>query len=410
MENTENTNNLKIKLRWKTDLQKGVLTENFLSRGWIETDDEDEWNFYWANVNEIRKIFNAKTFYKLSDNQIINHFPNFYELCRKDCLVKNIKKYKKQLIRENNPAIENYDFLPLTFILPGDMSLFLEEFKRVPGSLWILKPANKAQGNGVVLVNKVNKLKKLNFTSKTTNENNTQVIINESYVISKYIDNPMLIDGKKFDLRLYVLVTSYLPLKVYWHREGFARFCNEDYSIDVNDIDNIYVHLTNVAVQKKNDVYNENHGGKWNFSNLMLYIESIYGYEKVTAVYDGIKAVIVNTLKAVQSTMHSDKHCFELYGFDVILDDELKPWLIEINASPSLSTTTASDFLMKKEVISDMLDVVVSDRWIEEKGKCGTSSCSATRKKGFDEIYDESKRKKEEKKDEKKTTVVGKKV
>lgn len=56
---------------------------------------------------------------------------------------------------------------------------------------------------------------------------------NDTYVISRYIDNPMLIGGKKFDLRLYCLVTSYRPLKAWIYDEGFGRFCNELYSSDV---------------------------------------------------------------------------------------------------------------------------------------------------------------------------------
>ncbi|CAE7773488.1 Ttll1, partial [Symbiodinium microadriaticum] len=67
-----------------------------------------------------------------------------------------------------------------------------------------------------------------------------------------YIEDPLLIGGKKFDLRLYVLVTSYRPLKVYQYAHGFARFCNSKYNNDVEDIDNPFIHLTNVAIQKKN--------------------------------------------------------------------------------------------------------------------------------------------------------------
>jgi tubulin polyglutamylase TTLL1 len=81
------------------------------------------------------------------------------------------------------------------------------------------------------------------------------------------------VGDKKFDLRMYVLVTSYRPLKVYLHTGGFARFCTEKYSSDMTELDNMMVHLTNVAIQKFGDGYNEQHGGKWSIKNLKLYIE-----------------------------------------------------------------------------------------------------------------------------------------
>ena len=53
--------------------------------------------------------------------------------------------------------------------------------------------------------------------------------------------------------------------------------------------------------------------------------------------------------------MNSDRHCFEIYGFDVIIDDNMKPWLIEVNASPSLTSTTSNDRIMKYSVIRGTL-------------------------------------------------------
>jgi tubulin polyglutamylase TTLL1 len=381
--------NARIKLRWKTDLNKPVITENYIERGWTETNEEDDWNIYWACVNTVRNLFNAKTFTKLTDLQIVNHFPTYYELCRKDQMAKNIKKYKKALIKEGK-NVDYLDFLPLTFVLPGDMSIFIEEFKKAPNSIWILKPSNKSQGQGIILVNKLNKIKKLNFQSKTLTENNTTVTINETYVISKYLEDPLLVSHKKFDMRIYVLVTSFHPLKVWLYRQGFCRFSNEKYSIDVNEIDNIFIHLTNVAIQKKYEKYNSSHGGKWSLKNLKMYLEMNYGYDISEKCFNDIKNVIISSLKAVQGVMHSDKHCYECYGYDIILDSNLKPWLIEINASPSLSTTTQGDYILKKQLINDIVNIVITDKWIDEKGRPGTNTSTKTSEGDFDVIFDES--------------------
>ena len=69
-------------------------------------------------------------------------------------------------------------------------------------------------------------------------------------MISRYIDNPLLIGSKKFDLRLYVLVTSWKPLVAYKYGQGFSRFCSVKYNTDVGDLDNNFMHLTNVSIQK----------------------------------------------------------------------------------------------------------------------------------------------------------------
>ena len=380
--------NARVKLGWKSDLNKEVIIQNFTDRFWEEIgEDDDNWNFFWASVNTIRQIFSGKSYVKLNDYQILNHFPNFYELTRKDLMAKNIKKYKKQLLKEGK-SIDHLDFLPLTFVLPQDLPIIIEEFKRYPNSLWILKPNNRCQGQGISLLNKTSKVKKMNFTQKTTNENNQTININDIYVISKYIENPFLMAGKKFDMRIYCLVTTFRPLKAYLYQQGFCRFCNEKFSVDVSDINNIYMHLTNVAIQKKYEKYSKTNGGKFSLQNFHFYLENLYGYERAKKCHQDITQVIIGSLLSVQNVMFNDKHCFECYGYDILVDQNLKPWLIEINSSPSLSTTTKGDFILKKRLINDVIDIVVTDKWLDEKGKPGVSTFTGKSQGLFDLIYD----------------------
>ena len=60
--------------------------------------------------------------------------------------------------------------------------------------------------------------------------------------------------------------------------------------------------------------------------------------------------------------MNNDKHCFECYGYDLLIDSHLKPWLIEVNASPSLMSTTVSDRQMKTKLIHDIIEIVVPQK------------------------------------------------
>ncbi|XP_037937126.1 probable tubulin polyglutamylase TTLL1 [Teleopsis dalmanni] len=358
----------RIKINFCTDFDKSVLVNNFEKRGWSQVSAEDDWNFYWSSVTTCRNVFSVDSGYRMHDNQMINHFPNHYELSRKDLLVKNIKRYRKDLERDGNPLAEKgdhgsgyprylyLDFIPTTFVLPADYNMFVEEYRKNPSSTWIMKPCGKSQGTGIFLINKLSKLKKWSRESKGPFH---PINSKESYVISRYIDNPLLIGGKKFDLRLYILVTSFRPLKVYQYKLGFCRFCTVKYDTSVTELDNMYVHLTNVSVQKHGCDYNSMHGGKWSVQNLTLYLESTCGKEVTDELFGKITWLIVHSMRAVAPVMASDRHCFECYGIDIIIDNTLKPWLIEVNASPSLTSTTVTDRILKYKLIDNVLSVVL---------------------------------------------------
>lgn len=85
---------------------------------------------------------------------------------------------------------------------PDEYAIFLDEFQKNPNTTWIVKPNNKSQGYGIFLLKKINQLKKI-VPGANLNAAFKGLNMNETYVISRYIDNPLLIGGKKFDLRLY---------------------------------------------------------------------------------------------------------------------------------------------------------------------------------------------------------------
>lgn len=358
-----------LKLKWKVDMDnRSVVTENFEKRGWVKAQGAEEWNIFWASKDGVRTIFNPETGHRLGELQLLNHFPNHYELTRKDLMCKNIKRYRKDLEKDNHPLAEKdengnskyLDIIPMTYILPGDYAIFSEEFKKNPNGTWIMKPSAKSQGQGIFLVRHPKQLKKWAASSKLPFQS---IAMKENYVISRYIENPLLVGGKKFDLRMYVLVTCYRPLRAYLYQQGFGRFCNEKYTTDVAEFDNMFVHLTNVAVQKHAEGYNDKHGGKWNINNLRLYLEMTKGKEKAEKCFSDINNAIYIALKSVQSVIVNDKHCFEMYGFDVLLDSNLKPWILEVNASPSLVTTTEVDRKLKMQLLQDTFDIVVPPDW-----------------------------------------------
>ncbi|XP_037070706.1 probable tubulin polyglutamylase TTLL1 [Pollicipes pollicipes] len=352
------------RLAYCTDVDRSVVLSNLERRGWVPVGPEEDWNFYWASTNTTRSLFSVDSGYRMGDHQIMNHFPTHYEITRKDLMVKNVKRYRKDLERDGNVLGErneqgryvHLDFIPVTFMLPADYNLFVEEFRKNPNSTWILKPAGKSQGIGIFLVNKLSQIKKWSRDSKTPFN---PALVKDTYVISRYIDNPLLIGGKKFDLRIYVLVTSFRPLKVYLFKMGFCRFCTIKYDLNTQELDNMFVHLTNVSVQKRGGEYNNIHGGKWSMENLRLFLEGTRGRQVTDKLFNDITWLLVHSLKAITPVMVSDRHCFECYGYDIIIDQNLKPWLIEVNASPSLSSTTANDRIMKQKLIDNIIKVVL---------------------------------------------------
>ncbi|NWW63879.1 TTLL5 polyglutamylase, partial [Ifrita kowaldi] len=283
----------------------------------------------------------------LTDIQKVNHFPRSYELTRKDRLYKNVSRM--QLTH----GFKTFHILPQTFILPTEYQDFCSTYSRDRGP-WIVKPVASSRGRGVYLIN-----------------NPSQIIVEDNILVSRYISNPLLIDDFKFDVRLYVLVTSYDPLVVYLYEEGLARFATVRYDQASKNIKNQFMHLTNYSVNKKSGDYVscddpevEDYGNKWSMSAMLRYLKQ--EGRDTAALMASVEDLIIKTLvsaelsiaSACKSFLSHRSSCFELYGFDVLIDDTLKPWLLEVNLSPSLACDAPLDLKIKASMLSDMFTLV----------------------------------------------------
>ena len=193
--------------------------------------DDDKFNIWFQDMSvNLDRVMKLKTYQK------INHFPGTLAICRKDELAINLNK-----LLHFFP--DDYDFYPRTFILPRDSEAFRKSNAK-KARTWIVKPQSGCQGKGI-------------FLTKTPEK----VSQTEPQVAQQYLSNPLLIDGHKFDLRVYVLVLSVTPLRIFLYKDGLARLCTEKYRKPKrSNIDNMCMHLTNYSINKNSDKFDDAEG------------------------------------------------------------------------------------------------------------------------------------------------------
>ncbi|XP_026210875.1 tubulin polyglutamylase TTLL5 isoform X2 [Anabas testudineus] len=326
-------------VRTESRLVRRILTNH----GFHEVHpNSNDFNLMWTGSHLKPYILRS-----LQDFQKVNHFPRSYELTRKDRLYKNIQRMQQ------THGFKNFHIVPQTFVLPSEYQEFCNCFAKDKGP-WIIKPVASSRGRGIYLVSNPN-----------------QISMDENILVSRYINNPLLIDEFKFDVRLYVLVTSYDPLLIYVYEEGLARFATVKYDRTSKNIKNTFMHLTNYSVNKKSSDYVscddpevEDYGNKWSMSALLRYLKQ--EGKDTTMLMRQVEDLIIKTLLSAELQIAAackmfvphKTNCFELYGFDVLIDSNLKPWLLEVNLSPSLACDAPLDLKIKASMIADMFSLV----------------------------------------------------
>lgn len=289
----------------------------------------------------------------IAPHQKLNHFPGTWCIGRKDRLALGMARARARF------GAQAFGFVPSSFVLPeGRAQLERAMAVASPGSVWIQKPYSSSCGKGIRLIWKDGRM-----PSKKTR-----------CVVSRYIRNPFLINGFKFDLRLYVVVTCMDPLRIYALDDGLVRFATERFAMRRTTITHRRMHLTNYSVNKgskqfvKNaDAQENDTGSKWSLQALHRWFQD-HGID-ASAVQDRLDDVLVKTIIAAEGTVSKKcarlrvgrTNCFELFGVDVLLDSNLQPWLLEVNILPSLSSSSPLDKLIKTKLMSDVFHIVGVD-------------------------------------------------
>ena len=330
-----------------------------------------------------------------------------------DTLFDNIKDYivdyndiKESLDKEKNS--ENYSKLFKTMIcnlfgrrkdLPKDSwmmgsrtPLQISNTHYEGKNLWVLKASNLNRGQCIRLLDSKEKFHEiikdwsqginLKNTNKGTTDNNIQFRVNseanhskneeipmsdtyitEKIVVQKYIEKPLCYYGRKCDMRIWVMLTQ--GLKVYIYKEGHLKTCSEKY--DINNQKDAFVHITNYSFQKHSLNFQKFElGNEVPFYDFQKFLDKEFKDKKIDVrkhIMEKVKYIIGITMKSVKEKINQKNrnYCFEIFGYDFMMDTEFNVYLLEINSNPGLEISSPWIKAIVPRMIDDALRLTLDD-------------------------------------------------
>ncbi|XP_075419247.1 tubulin--tyrosine ligase isoform X2 [Tenrec ecaudatus] len=297
--------------------------------------------------------------------QLVNYYRGADKLCRKASLVKLIKTspelsesctwfpesyviYPSNVSTPVAPA-QNGAHLPIRNSRTDERDIFLASYNTKKeggeGNIWIAKSSAGAKGEGILISSEAAEL--LDFI-----DNQGQV-----HVIQKYLEHPLLLEPghRKFDIRSWVLVDH--QYNIYLYGEGVLRTASEPYHAD--NFQDKTCHLTNHCIQKE---FSKNYGkyeegNEMFFEEFSQYLTSALNITLESTILLQIKQIIRSCLMSVEpaiSTKFLPYQSFQLFGFDFMVDEDLKVWLIEVNGAPACAQK------LYAELCQGIVDIAIS--------------------------------------------------
>lgn len=209
---------LNFRVHKSTHIYNGVVNALKMA-GFHYIASGNQWNVLWTGLFKGSKLKNVNQY------QHVNHFAGSWCIGRKDLMWRNVSRMKRI---HGKP----FDIAPPTYVMPQDYKRWIQDREASNyKSMYIMKPAASSCGRGIKVIGK-----------------RTHVNKRSGYIICKYVSKPHLIRGFKYDLRVYVMVTSFEPLKIYLFKEGLVRLATVPYTTSKQSLKQRFVHLTNYSV------------------------------------------------------------------------------------------------------------------------------------------------------------------
>lgn len=359
-------------------------------------------NFIWTELAYEINFINANQY-----KQIVNHYEHNSEIANKMKLICNIIKYN-DIFTFNNKNISNiFTYLPFTIIFPltnddiythnitsfksfynslpsfisNSTSFYYGDYFHLPypslssspsltnykitlprssyanSNLWLIKPINLNRGRCIQIHNSLNDiitaLNAIKNKKYFTNEHNDKVIECEYVMVQKCIEDIQLYSNKKYDIRVWILLTTFKENSVFIFKEGHLKICSVNYN--VNTI-NHFVHLTNYSIQKYHNEFGKVAQGNeiafWKYQDELKKNKVDVDFRKV--IWPKICNAVVNAVRCCKYRINvlNRKNCFEIFGCDFIVDKYWDVFLIEINTNPGYEESSP----VIKELLPRMID------------------------------------------------------
>ena len=276
----------------------------------------------------------------------------------------NIEMFVKNKENDKNFTFENLGFSFGKKKIGNVQKISIPKSFYAGKNMWIIKPVNFNRGRFIKVENEIEKIstefeqiKKVHRIKNT--QNNSKAKCN-SIIIQKYLENALTYQNRKFDIRLWVMFIGNKPNNVYIFKEGHLKATCSEYDVNSKDP---YVHLTNYSIQKHNSEF-----GKIEIGNEIPFKDFQNDLDKKKLNVNFKKDIYPNICKIVRITagaaypkinIFNRKNCFEIFGYDFIIDEDFNPYLLEINTNPGLEISSPLIKMLLPRMIDDAFKLTI---------------------------------------------------